>query len=188
MSEEKQARPDYELIAELVDPSVPKNEREHAAARQMTLLWEQLAEQVSELARLRMPAELVGRVRCAVEDGFDDQGAHSILSDILAWHASLKGGRMSDLRERLLRAAHHRASHHEALHGEAADEIERLREEQDATSDRFQSLISEYSKYVESSHAEIERLRGEIDEWKNVALAAARTIERLNAALKEKKG
>ena len=42
---------------------------------------------------LRMPDELVGRVRCAVEDGFDDQGAHSILSDILAWHESLKEGK-----------------------------------------------------------------------------------------------
>ena len=53
MSEEKQAISDYELIAELVDPNTPKNEREHAAVRQMTLLWEQLAEQVSEPARLR---------------------------------------------------------------------------------------------------------------------------------------
>ena len=53
MSEEKQAVSDYELIAELVDPNTPKNEREHAAVRQMTSLWEQLAEQVSELARLK---------------------------------------------------------------------------------------------------------------------------------------
>jgi len=41
------------------------------------------AKQAQEIERLRMPAELVERVRCAVEDGFDDQDAHSILSDIL---------------------------------------------------------------------------------------------------------
>ena len=150
MSEEKQARPDYELIAELVDPNTPKNEREHAAARQMTLLWEQLAEQVSELARLR--------------EGLSKDQESEFHPD---WS--------------MLEATREALREHMAI-GAA------LRQERDATSDRFQSLISEYSKYIESSHAEIERLRGEIDEWKNVALVAARTIERLNAALKEKKG
>ena len=98
MSEEKQARSDYELIAELVDPSVPKNEREHAAARQMTLLWGQLAEQVSELARLRMPAELVERATAMTEFtslSTDSWSEHMevVLRDILAWHASLKEGK-----------------------------------------------------------------------------------------------
>ena len=35
--------------------------------------------------------------------------------------------------------------------------------------------------------AEIERLRGEVEEWKNIALLATHTIERLDAALKEGK-
>ena len=35
--------------------------------------------------------------------------------------------------------------------------------------------------------AENERLRGEVEEWKNIALLATHTVERLNAALKEQK-
>jgi len=35
--------------------------------------------------------------------------------------------------------------------------------------------------------AENERLRGEVEEWKNIALLATHTIERLDAALKEGK-
>ena len=35
--------------------------------------------------------------------------------------------------------------------------------------------------------AENKRLRGEVEEWKNIALLATHTIERLDAALKEGK-
>ena len=68
---------------------------EQAALRETeTILRKDIAMMATDfhagMARLRMPDELVERVRCAVEDGFDDQDAHSILSDILAWHESLK--------------------------------------------------------------------------------------------------
>jgi len=50
---------------------------------QCVAVMAELASLRGERDALRIPAELAERVRCAVEDGFDDQDAHSILSDIL---------------------------------------------------------------------------------------------------------
>ena len=56
--------------------------------------WWSTTAQVPGAARYRrapwLPEDLVERLRGAVEDGFDDQDAHSILSDILAWHEGVK--------------------------------------------------------------------------------------------------
>jgi hypothetical protein len=43
MSEEKSSIPHAELIAELMNPNKPKNEREHAAVREIQKLQEVLA-------------------------------------------------------------------------------------------------------------------------------------------------
>jgi hypothetical protein len=42
MSEEKSSTPHAELIAELMNPNKPKNEREHAAVREIQKLQEAL--------------------------------------------------------------------------------------------------------------------------------------------------
>ena len=67
---------------------------------------------------------------------------------------------MSDLQERLLRAAHHRASHHEALHGEASDEIERLLSELEAYRE-----IARNSNGVAGWH-----LNGDIATWEELGI------------------
>ena len=50
---EYQARPHDELIRELLDPRIPKSEREHAAAREIEALRETLAMLKVENEKLR---------------------------------------------------------------------------------------------------------------------------------------
>jgi len=56
---EKQARPHDELIRELLDSRIPKSEREHAAAREIERLREEVKELCETLEALE-PLEMLG--------------------------------------------------------------------------------------------------------------------------------
>lgn len=59
---EKQARPHDELIRELLDSRIPKSEREHAAAREIERLREEVKELCETLEALEAlePLEMLG--------------------------------------------------------------------------------------------------------------------------------
>lgn len=61
----KQATPHVNLIAELMNPNIPKNEREHAAVREIERLREALAQPVQ-------PAQRNFCGRCGKRLGGDD--------------------------------------------------------------------------------------------------------------------
>lgn len=67
---EKQARPHDELIHELLDSRIPKSEREHAAAREIERLREEVKELRETLEALE-PLEMLGETANDIVWGLD---------------------------------------------------------------------------------------------------------------------
>lgn len=67
---EKQARPHDELIRELLDSRIPKSEREHAAAREIERLREEVKGLCETLEALE-PLEMLGETANDIMWGLD---------------------------------------------------------------------------------------------------------------------